>query len=519
MTRRWTVMVSIGAVLVLLASVGIGVGVWLASASSVSASVIGPHDPEVVRAEAARKVEGSQVRSYTLTAAPVTVSVGGRSVQTWAFNGQVPGPEIRADAGDTVRVAVINDLPKPLTVHWHGIAIRNDMDGVPGQTQDPIKPGQQFTYEFTVPDAGTYFYHSHEGVQLDRGLYGPLVVAEKGAEAQRDVTLLLDDWLDGTGTTPEATLAKLKANGGAMGGSGGSGMGGMNHGGGMDMGEMDHSGMSGMGGANANSPLGSDTADVKYPMYLINGKSSTDPAAFSVSPGEQVRVRLINAGASTPFRVASGAGQMTVVGTDGYPVDPVEADSLVIGMGERYDVLVTAPQSGSMPIVAQVEGDTQRVVSQLRVSGDTPPTDSAPAGLAMTPLQLSDLHASAAVALASKPADVTYDVTMTGGMMGFDWGLNAPSPGGVSLPVREGQRVRLNFVNNTMMWHPIHLHGHTFQVDTGSGVDPRKDTVAVAPMSTVSVEFDADNPGTWMLHCHNIYHAETGMMTDLTYIR
>lgn len=514
--------------LLAVCAVLVGTLVWAGvaqpwSASAAGSGAIGPHDALITQVEQQRQVAGSQTREITLTAAPVTLDVGGQQVSTWAFNGQVPGPAIQAQAGDVVRAHVINQLPAPLTVHWHGIALRNDMDGVPDLTQPAIAPGGEFDYEFTVATAGTYFYHSHVGVQLDRGLYGPLVITDKldsqNGAPQRDITMMLDDWLDGTGRTPDEALAELKATGGGMGGMdmGSTDMGGM------DMGGMDHG--SGTGAAtNSASPLGTDTADVAYPLYLINGKSSVQPTIYDVTPGEQVRLRLVNSAASTPFRVASGSGPMTVIATDGYPVEPVPTDSLIIGMGERYDVLVTVPQTGSVPIVAVVEGKVSvdkstQTMSVLRTPGAALPSANArPVGLRSQPISQSDLHATTTAALPTRTPDRTYQTTLTGGMMNFNWGIEVPAEAGVTLPVRQGERVRLVLTNDTMMWHPIHLHGHTFQVDTGNGPGPRKDTAIISPMSTVTVEFDADNPGQWMLHCHNAYHAEAGMMTTVNYM-
>lgn len=346
---------------------------------------------------------------------------------------------------------------------------------------------------------------------MDRGLYGALTVAPKEPDTTRDVVMLLDDWTDGVGQSPDELLSQLQPS------TGSGQMGGMNHGTGSDMAAMD--GM-GHGAADPANPLGTDTVDIDYPMYLINGKNSSDPSIVDVEPGESVRVRLINAAASTPFRVASGGGPMTVIATDGYAVVPVSADSLIVGMGERYDVLVTAPETGTLPVVAQVESRSAQVMSVLRVGGASlPKAPPSVAGLGETPLSLSQLRVTEAGDLKSRPADVDYNVTLNGGMMGSDWSLDVSAIDGVTMPIRQGQRVRLTFTNNTMMWHPMHLHGHTYQVITASGDGPRKDTVAVAPMSKVTVEFDADNPGQWMLHCHNIYHAEVGMMTTLSYVK
>ena len=461
--------------------------------------------------------------AVTLVARPARVDLGGRTVSTWTFNGTVPGPQITLAAGDTLRARVVNQLPAPLTVHWHGIAIRNDMDGVPDLTQKPIQPGGSYTYEFTVSDPGTYFYHSHYGTQLDRGLYGPLIVTDPGAShpnGQRDVAIMLDDWIDGTGQTPDQVLHSLQKGGAAMGRGSTGGMAGMA---GMNMGPSAAttvpSAASGQSGAaTAAGPLGSDTGDVNYPLYLINGKSPQEPDQIAAAPGRTVRLRLVNAGSDTAFRVAVAGRALTVVATDGYPVDPVTVDTLIVGMGERYDVVVTAPRTGAVPLVALPEGKQGEALAVLRSGpGPNPTPDVQPSQLAGRLLTYADLHATSTVALDTAHPDVTYRVTLTGGMNTYKWGIGAAN--GTTLRVRQGQRVRLVIENQTMMWHPIHLHGHTFQLDTGNGIGPRKDTVIVPAMGTVTVDFVADNPGQWAFHCHNIYHAEAGMLTTLNYVK
>lgn len=464
---------------------------------------IKPQDAAVGAAEQTRRTPDAAVRDVTLTAAPTTVKLGTRAVPTWAFNGTLPGPQIRLRAGEVLRARVVNALPAPLTVHWHGIALRSDMDGVPALTQKAIPAGGTFTYEFTVPDPGTYFYHSHSGTQLDRGLYGALVVEPRAATVapqMQDVPLLLDDWLDGTGTDPDKQLAALKSGG----------MTGM-----AAMGGMDRS------GATPQAPLGTDTGDVDYPLYLINGRPTTAPQEIAVRPGTQVRLRLVNAGADTPFRVAVGGSRLTVVATDGFDVQPVTVDGLLLGMGERYDVIVTAPKTGAVAVVARAEGKTGQALAVLRASaGPAPAADARPSGLTGRLLTLADLRPAPGTSLTPRRPDRTYRADLTSDMNKYQWGIKVPSEKGVSLPVRQGERIRLVFRNATMMWHPMHLHGHTFQVVQPDGTPgPRKDTVVVVPGATVTVEFDANNPGQWLLHCHNIYHAESGMMTTLSYVR
>jgi FtsP/CotA-like multicopper oxidase with cupredoxin domain len=502
----------------------VGAGL-LAAAAAVAFGVIVIADGEESATPLVYKAD-SGVLDVTLTAGPATLELDDRSVETWAFNGQVPGPELRLEAGDRVRATVRNDLPQPLTIHWHGIALANEMDGVPDVTQDAIAPGEEFVYEFTAPDPGTYFYHPHTGTQLDTGLYAPLIV-EDSAEADtydRELTVMLDDWIDGTGETPDQIFDRLEGGGMPGMSHGTNGMSGMDHqmGGtsGMDdMSGMSH-GMPGMGGTEGmdadESPLGGDTGDVQYPAYLVNGRAPSDPAVFDVEPGDLVRLRLINAGSDTPFRVAVGGQVLNVIAADGFPVRPVAGDSILLGMGERYDVVVEIDERGSFPLVAEAEGKDGRALAVISTgAADVSPVEVRLSELAERPLTQEDLRATPAATLASARPDRAHELALTGGMAGYNWALES---GAAELAVREGERVRLALTNETRMWHPMHLHGHTFQVIGPNGdLGARKDTVIVPAGEWVVVEFDADNPGTWALHCHNIYHAEAGMTALLRY--
>jgi FtsP/CotA-like multicopper oxidase with cupredoxin domain len=479
----------------------------LAAVSACGGTTSGSTTAAAVRsAEATRRSAGQRVVTAELTPRPTTVDLGGPVVNTWAYGDSLPGPLLRARAGDLLRVQVDNQLPATSSVHWHGIALRNDMDGVPGVTQTPIKAGTSFTYDFTVPDPGTYFYHPHSGVQLDRGLYGALLVDEVADPGGYDVewTVVLDDWVDGTGRTPEQILKGLTSA--TSGGTAGSGndMGAM---GGMDMG-------SGMG-EGMTSPLLGGAGDIAYPHYLANGRVPAAPVTLTAKPGQRARLRLINAGSDTAFRVALGGHQLTVTHSDGFPVASVTTDALLIGMGERYDVLVTVGD-GVFPLVALAEGKQGNAVALVRSAAGTPPKASArPAELAGKLTLSTDLRAADVVLLQTKGVDRTHDLVLSGSMAPYRWTLNGKTfPDTDPLQVEEGQRVRLRFQNMSMMFHPMHVHGHTFGLVKGGA---RKDTVIVRPMQTVEVDLDANNPGQWATHCHNVYHAETGMMTTLSY--
>ena len=460
---------------------------------AAAAKPVLPTDPAVAAAENARRLSGAGTVELTLNAKRSTVDLGGVTAPTWTYGDTVPGREIRAKAGDTVRVHLLNDLPAETTIHWHGLALRNDMDGVPHLTQNPVPAGSKQTYEFTVPDAGTHWYHPHVGVQLDRGLYGPLIVEDPNDPGGYDVeaVLVLDDWLDGVdGQDPDTQLATLKK--------------------GMDM--------SSMGGGHmemfSSRILGGDAGDVGHKLFLINGRTPADPVSVKAKPGQRVLLRLINASADTAYRFAVGGHRLTVVATDGYPVEPVEASALLIGMGERYDVVLTA-REGGFPIVALAEGKGGRGAAVLRTADGEVDVQAGLPELLGTPVTVHDLATPAERRLSEKAPDVSLPLVLGGDMMTYQWTINGKlHPDVPPFEVREGQRVRLAVRNDSTMFHPVHLHGHTFQVGA-----VRKDTVLALPGEELLLDVEAVNPGQWMLHCHNAYHGEAGMMATFSYVR
>lgn len=405
-------------------------------------------------------------------------------------------------AGDQLMVRLVNQLPEPTTVHWHGLALRNDMDGVPGLTMAPVNTGATFDYSFVVPDPGTYWFHPHAGIQLDYGMQAALIVEDPGERGSYDdeVVLVLDDWTDGWGASPTDILAGFARDG----------MGSM-----AAMSSME----GGMGGVSSSTPLGADTGDVAYPAHLINGRLPRDPVTITSAPGRRICLRLINASADTAYRFAIGGHRLTVTHTDGYGVEPFEVDTLILGMGERYDVLVGV-SDGVFPVVAAPEGKSDpAALAVLRSSsGEAPAPDARPAELAGRLLAYGDLAPTPAAALTASAVDreLTMSLAMADG--GRRWLINgAAFADRAPLDVAAGERVRVTMSNRSMMFHPMHVHGHTFALagDTGTGI--RKDTVNVLPMQTVTVDLHADNPGQWVTHCHNAYHAELGMVTVLSY--
>ena len=530
---------------VLLGAVGVGgaaltTGAWWAFRpdEAVGAGRVLASSDEVQRVEQVRRGRGSgRTVPASLTAEPVEVDLGGRTVQTWAYNGQVPGPVLRCSAGDQLEVEVVNRLPEPTTVHWHGLRIRNDMDGVPNLTQAPIAEGESMRYAFTAPDPGTYWFHPHVGLQRERGLYSPLIIDDPRDPGDYDVEFIVvvDDWVDGAGATPDEVLTALRT-------------------GGMEerfrtpvqAGQIDDRSQTWqyhVPKALANPPPGvepvspaSRLADsVEFPFYLLNGRLPTAPETFRAKPGQRARIRLINAAGATVFRVALGGHRLTVTHTDGFPVEPVSVDTLQIGSGERYDLLVTLAD-GVFPLVAVAEGKGAQALGVVRTAaGPVPSSAAAPRELAGRLLGLADLRATPEVRVEDRAPDVTHTLYLTGDMSTFEWRINAetynharPFDGITPLPLREGQRVRLEMVNQTPMYHPMHLHGHTVAIRTigdtsgeGDTVLPagtRKDTVMIAPDERLLVDFTADNPGQWLVHCHTAYHMATGMAALLSYL-
>ncbi|MEO8681122.1 MAG: multicopper oxidase family protein [Vicinamibacterales bacterium] len=415
-----------------------------------------------------------------LVAAAADIDVGASTAwRTWAYNGQVPGPEIRVTEGQRLRVTLENRLPEPTTIHWHGLPVPPDMDGVPDVSQGAVPPGGTFAYEFDVPASGTFFYHSHVGLQLDRGLLGPFIVTPRdGAAGDREHVLVFDDWLK---NAPQPD------------GSGGSMMGG--------------------GGPT-------------YDGYLLNGRAGTAAAAVTIERGERLRLRFINASAATTFRVGITGHRLRVTHADGQPIAPIEADTIVLGMGERYDATVTGADPAAWQIVAgPVDSVVPGVVAPFLYPGYQPLRVAPsvwPAALRTGhTLTYEDIQPEGGLlALPSPTRSLPLVLSGSMGMMAAEaWMINGERyPNASPLLVREGEWIRLEMQNRSMVRHPMHLHGHFFRLVNGRGRSSLKDTVLVEPMGRQDVIFQADHPGRWMFHCHNAYHMEAGMARVVEYL-
>ena len=422
---------------------------------------------------------GDPDRTYHLTATESEVTVApGKRHDGWTYDGAYPGPEIRAVEGERVRVVVENELPEGTTIHWHGMVLDGDnaMDGVPGVTQAPIEPGEEFVYEFDAEPAGTHWYHSHVGLQLDRELLGPLIVEEEEPHVEYDAeaTLVLDEYLP--------SEPRVETSSGRRGG-----------------------GMGGMGGF-PDAPPAEGT--------LVNGRLPEDPTHVDVEEGDRIRLRLINAAAADTYAVGIDGHELLVTHTDGPAVEPVVVDTLEMGMGERYDVVVEAQSPGRWPIrIVPVDSETPSGHAVLNYDGADGGVTEGEIGSHR--LELSDLHSIDSIAGVEGTPDRTVDLTLSGGPMGGDaWTIDGQAyPDADPIVIDEGEHVRFRMRNRSPMRHPMHLHGHHFAVG-----DAIKDTVVVpGHMGEVTIDFVAENPGVWFFHCHHLYHMETGMAREVLY--
>jgi FtsP/CotA-like multicopper oxidase with cupredoxin domain len=289
----------------------------------------------------------------------------------------------------------------------------------------------------------------------------------------------------------------------------------------MNMGPM-NVGSESMAPMNMGSGMAMDLNDIDYDALLANDRTLDDPELIRTEPGGRILLRLINGASATQFWIDLGVLSGTVVAADGHPVRPVRGTRLPLAMAQRLDVLIDLPGNGSYPIIAQVEGKRARTGIVLAASGASVSSLATEAGDNAPPVDLSLEHRLEAVTtLAPRAPDVTHRVILAGAMAPYAWSLNGEHwPNVTPLMVATGQRVEIEMLNHTMMPHPMHLHGHAFQVVAINGAPLAgavRDAVLVPPMGSVTIAFDADNPGRWAFHCHNLYHMMTGMMTEVRY--
>ena len=509
-------------------------------------------------------------------------SFAGESIEALTVNGSIPAPTLRFEEGDTVRIHVKNELDEDSSIHWHGLLLPNNMDGVPNMTYPPILPGKTFTYEFTLKQAGTYWYHSHTRLQEQRGLYGAFVIEPKDKseiDLHPDQVLVLSDW---TNESPDTVLHTLKR-------------------GSEYYSLKKQSAQSILGAASVGMlrdyytrelsrmpPM--DISDVYYDAFLINGQRTSTASVVGDGP---VRLRIINGSASTIFYTQFAGGPMEVVSADGQAVEPFKIDRLLIGVAETYDVLVK-PRSGESFEFRATPHDNSGKASLWLGLGDQRACPDLPwpnlyesmhgfswgSLFAVTPwgaMGMSDssmsmehdmhgphhammqkqsspeggstwlgllsndvsAHKSLSRRSSKSRPEPPYEkliakhrtkfspekivrelrLTLDGDMERYVWMINNKTMSeSDSILIRKDEVVRFVMTNRTMMYHPMHLHGHFFRVLNKHGdYSPLKHTVVVAPMSTTVIEFEADVEGDWFFHCHLLYHMMSGMAQMVHY--
>lgn len=508
---------------------------------------------------------------YDLTIENKKVNLTGKDVDfALMVNGGIPAPTLEFTEGDDAEIVVRNGLSSgEVSLHWHGILLPPEEDGVTNVNTPPIFPGQSRTFKFPIRQNGTYWYHSHTGLQEQKGVYGPIVIHPKKEtiKADKEAVVILSDWSD---ENADQIIKNLRKDG--------------------DYYLYKKNSVRSIGGAAQAGQLktyftnewdrmgGMDLSDVGYDAFLINGKK--DSQLIVAHPGERVRLRIINAGSSTYFYVSLGGIPMQVVSADGQDIQPMQANELLMGMAETYDVLFTVPEHKNFELRATAQDVTGYASAWIGMGPKVPATDkekpdlyapmnhqghggggehsghqmnhatmdhskmdhssmqgtdhstmdhskmnhTAPVtaplqGPLVQTLTVDELKSPTATTLPKNAKVYDLKLVLGGDMSRYIWHINGKAISEDRLiNINEGDIVRFTFENETMMHHPMHLHGHFFRVLNKNGdYSPLKHTVDVPPMGTRTIEFYANEPGQWMLHCHNLYHMETGMARVVRY--
>lgn len=477
----------------------------------------------------------SQTRSYELKIHHCHVNISGKKEVDFAIciNGSIPAPTLEFHEGDFAEIKVINLLTEETSLHWHGILLPNEMDGVSYVTTQPIQANAEHIFRFPIRQAGTYWYHSHTGLQEQRGAYGAIVIHPKQTtiKADREHVVVLSDWSD---ENPDRILCNLKKDG--------------------DYYRFKKNRFPSLYDAwekqslpdwwdSEWSKMGAmDLSDVGYDRFLINGKVFEQ---LDLKPGETIRLRLINAAASSYFFIQLGKRPFQVVASDGLDIHPVMVNELLMAMGETYDVLVTAEASNTKPKAIELRATAQDVTGYVSLRLGLGELESPPARTIPNPYKMMTHSGSQShedhqqhqqhnsVSPVFTPLEVknfpqdanihSLRFRLTGDMERYTWSLeNSELDTHKSISVKKGEIVRLELNNETMMHHPMHLHGHFFKVLANAGSTTEspvalKHTLDVPPHSRKTIEFYADEPGVWLFHCHNLYHMKSGMDAKVSY--
>ncbi len=425
----------------------------------------------------------------TLTAGRRTLDVNGRAASVFGVTQADGSSGLFTTVGTQFRVVLQNDSGVDTLIHWHGLTPPYQQNGVPGVSAPALPPGGTATYDFPLTFPGTFWMHSHQGLQEQSLMSAPLIIRAEGRSADRqEVVLLLNDFAF---KSPDEIFDGLRKA----------------------------ATPAGRGAAD----MVMDLNDVAYDAFLANDRTLDDPSVVRVEPHGRILLRIINASAASNFHIDLGATRAMLTAVDGQPVQPIAGFVFPVAMAQRIDLeLQLAPGQQVLPVFAVLEGERTRTGIVLAIAGGQVGKLSPMAEAVTAPFNFDlEQRLRAATPPGPKLAGREHQVDLTGSMAGYVWGLNGTSYDQAKpLRVAKGERVEFVMTNKTAMSHPMHLHGHPFQV---VAIDGRRfpgavrDTVLVPPMRSVTIAFDAENPGRWAFHCHNLYHQAAGMMTTVDY--
>lgn len=482
----------------------------------------------------------AKVVQYDLTLNHKKMNFTGEDISAMSINDSIPGPTLRFREGDMATIRVHNDMDVPSSIHWHGVLLPHRQDGVPYVSNSPIEPGKTFEFKFPIKQTGTYWYHSHTGLQEQRGVYGAIVITPKDGErikSDKDEVVVLSDW---TNENPDDVLGTLKT--------------------GNDFYSLKKGTAQSLYGAAHKKALKDvfkrslmrmppmDISDVAYDRFLANGQPEV---SISALPGEKLRLRFINAATSTYFYLQYAGGPMQVVSADGIEVQPVKLNRFLLAVAETYDLIITVPKGGAYELRATAQDGSSHTAIFIgngkRVfAPDVPKPNLFKMRMPMNGNKMSDsgkAHDMAgmkgmnmlrerplspyAKLRSLNPSSLPPEnpvrevvINLTGDMERYIWSINNEiiSEDNV-IRIRHGENVRFILVNKTMMHHPMHLHGHFFRViNKQNDYSPLKHTVDVPPLSTQIIEFEGNEYNDWFFHCHILYHAKAGMARVVSYI-
>ncbi len=496
-----------------------------------------------------RQQHGQRV-IYHLYITDTLVNYTGKKAKAIAINGSIPAPTLEFTEGDTAEIHVHNRMHMETSIHWHGLILHNYQDGVPYLTTAPIKGHSTLVYSFPIVQNGTYWYHSHSMLQEQSGMYGAFIIHKKNDITQKQFTVLLSDWTNEKPGQVERSLHfatdwyAIKK--GAT----------QNY-----LQAIKEKHLKTKFGNEWKRMLAMDVSDVYYDLFTANGKKQEQFP--HVKPGEKLRLRIINGSSSTYFWLHYAGGKITVVASDGKDVLPVETDRMIIGVSETYDIELTVPADGSYELMATSEDRTKHTSVWLG-TGDTHAAAPLPRlkyfegmkmmnGMMNTNGTMNDMGMNMSLqqmdmntvmypeiidsnktitalnyAMLRSPEKTTLPpgpvremrFELTGNMNRYVWTINNKTVSETDkILIRQGENIRIIIYNNSMMRHPMHLHGHFFRVLNGQGeYAPLKTVLDIMPMETDTIEFNAsEKEGDWYFHCHILYHMMAGMGRIFSY--